>query len=331
MTRARTIAIGLALAAAGCGGVQSPLNPAGPQASAIAALTWRFFILCGVIYVLVIAALLWAIARTPKARDETPEGERRLGRVIAGLAALTTAILVVLAVSSVIAGRGLTSPSGPGAITIDAIGHQWWWEFEYQDVSAAERVNSPNELHIPVGVPVVIKAMSRDVIHSLWVPNLIGKRDLIPGIVTHTWIQADKPGVYRGQCAEFCGPQHAHMALLVVAEPRDRFEAWLQHQRTAAPQPSTPEQQRGRDLFMSGPCVMCHTIRGTSAASNVGPDLTHVYGRQTIAAGSLPTTRGHLAGWISDSQAIKPGNRMPPVPLNGEDLQALLAYLETLR
>jgi len=331
MGRAWAIAIGLALAAAGCGGVQSALNPAGPQASAIAALTWRFFILCGVIYVLVIAALIWALARRPTPRDETAEGQRRLGRIIAGLTVLTTAILVVLAVSSVVAGRGLISPSGPGAITINAIGHQWWWEFEYQDVSANEWVNSPNELHIPVGVPIVIKAMSRDVIHSLWVPNLIGKRDLIPGIVTHTWIQADTPGVYRGQCAEFCGHQHAHMAFLVVAEPRDRFETWLQRQRRGAPQPSTPEQQRGHDVFMTGPCVMCHTIRGTSAASNIGPDLTHVYGRQTIAAGTLPTTRGHLAGWISDSQSIKPGNRMPPVPMSGEDLQALLAYLETLR
>ncbi len=313
------------------GGVQSALNPAGPQAAAIANLTWWFFGVCAVVYVLVIAALIWAIARRRRPSDDAPETSVRLGWIVAGAAAVTIATLVVLTVTSVVAGRGLTSPSGPGAITVDAVGHQWWWDFRYHDVSANEVVNSPNELHIPVGVPVVIKAMSRDVIHSFWVPNLHGKRDLVPGIVTHTWIQADTPGVYRGQCAEFCGHQHANMAFLVVAEPMDTFQQWLQHQRKGAPQPANDAQKRGHDVFMTGPCVMCHTIRGTSAGSRFGPDLTHVTGRQTIAAGTLPTTRGHLAGWISDSRSIKPGNRMPPNVLRGEDLQALLSYLETLK
>jgi cytochrome c oxidase subunit II len=149
--------------------------------------------------------------------------------------------------------------------------------------------------------------------------------------VTHTWIQADRPGVYRGQCAEFCGHQHANMAFLVVAEPAEKFQQWLIQQRKGAPQPKTDAQKRGHDIFMSGPCVMCHTIRGTPAGSRVGPDLTHVAGRLTLAAGTLPRTRGHLAGWIMDSQSIKPGNRMPPNALTGDDLQALLAYLETLR
>jgi cytochrome c oxidase subunit 2 len=150
-------------------------------------------------------------------------------------------------------------------------------------------------------------------------------------MVTHTWIQADTPGVFRGQCAEFCGHQHAHMAFLVVAEPVDDFLRWLQRQREGAPQPRTAAERRGHDVFMKGPCVMCHTIRGTSAGSRFGPDLTHVAGRQTIAAGTLPTTRGHLAGWIADSQSIKPGNRMPPTVLSGEDLQALLTYIESLK
>jgi cytochrome c oxidase subunit 2 len=225
----------------------------------------------------------------------------------------------------------LLSPSAPGAITVDVVGHQWWWDFIYDDGNASQIVSSPNELHIPVGVPVALKAESRDVIHSFWVPNLHGKRDLTPGFATHTWIRADKPGVYRGQCAEFCGHQHAHMAFLVIAEPMNQFRQWLAHQRAGAPQPTTAVEQRGHDFFMRGPCVMCHTIRGTSAGSRFGPDLTHVRGRQTIAAGTLPTTRGHLAGWISDSQSIKPGNRMPPNLVSGEDLQALLAYLETLK
>jgi cytochrome c oxidase subunit 2 len=239
--------------------------------------------------------------------------------------------LVGLTVTSVVAGRGLLSPSAPGAITINVIGHQWWWDFVYDDVSPNQVFSSPNELHIPVGVPVVLKAESRDVIHSFWVPNLHGKRDLIPGFATHTWIQADKPGVYRGQCAEFCGHQHAHMAFLVVVEPMDQFLTWIDHQRQGAPPPADDVKQRGHDVFMQGPCVMCHTIRGTAAGSRVGPDLTHVASRQTIAAGTLPMTRGHLAGWISNSQSVKPGNRMPPTLLSGDDLQALLAYLETLR
>ena len=316
---------------AGCSGVQNPMNPAGPQASAIATLTWWFFGVCLLFYVATIGAALWAVARRRQTADDSPETSRRLTWIVGGATAITVVTLIVLTVASVVAGRGLLSPSGPGAVTIEVTGHQWWWDFRYQGTRPSEWVHSPNELHIPVGVPVVLKAESADVIHSFWVPNLHGKRDLTPGFATHTWIQADTPGVYRGQCAEFCGHQHAHMAFLVVAEPMDAFVRWLEHQRRSAPPPVTDAQRRGHDLFMSGPCVMCHTIRGTTAGSRVGPDLTHVAGRQTIAAGTLPMTRGHLAGWVVDSQSIKPGNRMPPNPMPGENLQALLDYLETLR
>lgn len=330
MTRAAPLLI--AIASTSCAGsVQSPLNPAGPPAAAIAQLTWWFLGVCAFFYVVTMAALAWALLRRRRASDDAPATSRRLGLAVAGAAAVVIATLVVLTVTSVVAGRGLTAPSGPGAVTVDVIGHQWWWEFQYRDVSANEWVSSPNELHIPVGVPVVLKATSRDVIHSFWVPNLHGKRDLIPGTVTHTWIQADAPGVYRGQCAEFCGHQHAHMAFLVVAEPMEQFQRWLQHQRSGAPEPATAEERRGRDVFLTGPCVMCHTIRGTPAASRFGPDLTHVAGRRTIGAATLPMTRGHLAGWIVDSQSIKPGNRMPPNPLPGGDLQVLLSFIETLR
>ena len=330
MIRRALLTIGAA-GAAGCGGVQSALNPAGPQASSIAALTWWFFGVGAVAYAVVMVATIWAVARRRQPSDDAPETGRRLGIVIGGAVAVTVVTLVVLSVASVVAGRGLTSPSGPGAITVDAIGHQWWWEFQYHDASANEIVNAPNELHIPVGVPVVIKAMSRDVIHSFWVPNLHGKRDLIPGIVTHTWIQADTPGVYRGQCAEFCGHQHANMAFQVVAEPMDAFLEWLQGQRRSAPPPSTDLERRGHDVFMSGPCATCHTVRGTSAGSRIGPDLTHVASRQTLAAGTLPNTRGHRAGWVADPQSVKPGSRMPPNLVSGEDLRAVLAYLELLR
>jgi cytochrome c oxidase subunit 2 len=330
MTRGTAILV-VTLGAAGCGGAQSALDPAGPQARTIASLTWGFFAVCGVVYLITIGLLAWALWRRRDAGDDTPETAARLGRLVAGAVLVSIATLVVLVVTSVSAGRGLTSPSGPGAVTVDVIGHQWWWEFRYHDEQANEAVNAPNELHIPVGVPVVIRAMSRDVIHSFWAPRLNGKRDLFPGFVTHTWMQADEPGTYRGQCAEFCGHQHAKMAFLVVAEPMDRFQRWLQQQRRGATQPSGESQQRGHDVFMRGSCVLCHTIRGTPAGSRVGPDLTHLASRQMLAAGTLPMTRDHLRGWVSDPQAVKPGVRMPPNPLSDNDLQALLAYLETLR
>jgi cytochrome c oxidase subunit 2 len=321
----------LALAGTGCDGTQTPLAPAGPQASSIAALIGIFFAVCAVVYVLTIGALAWALARRRAASDATAESDRRITRVIVGAAAVTVLTLVVLTATSVFAGRGLTSPSGPGAVTVDVIGHQWWWEFQYHDVSANEWVTSPNELHIPVGVPVAIKAQSRDVIHSFWVPNLNGKRDLIPGMVTHTWIQADRPGIFRGQCAEFCGHQHAHMAFLVVAEPPEAFARWLQAQRRPAEPPATDARRRGHDLVVRGSCAMCHAIRGTSAGSRIGPDLTHLASRRSLAAATLPNDPAALATWIADPQAIKPGNRMPPHPYRDDELRAIVDYLGSLR
>jgi cytochrome c oxidase subunit II len=311
--------------------MQTVFEPQGPAARAIADLGWLLFTVCGVVYVLVLAALVWAIVRRRHDSDDAAPTTARLARAVTAAVILTALTLVGLTAASVVTGRGLTSPSGPGAITVDAIGHQWWWDFQYRDVTPSDFVSSPNELHIPVGVPVVIKTQSRDVIHSFWVPNLHGKRDLTPGIVSNFWIQADTPGVYRGQCAEFCGYQHAKMSFVVVAEPMEKFLAWIQHQRQPAAAPATPEQQRGQEVFLSAPCVTCHTVRGTTAGSRVGPDLTHVASRATIAAGTLPNTRGHLSGWISDPQATKPGTRMPPSGLSASELQAVLSYVRSLR
>jgi cytochrome c oxidase subunit 2 len=170
-----------------------------------------------------------------------------------------------------------------------------------------------------------------DVIHSFWVPNLHGKKDMIPGQVNTFWLQADRPGVFRGQCAEFCGFQHANMALYVVAEPEDQFARWQAQQRQPAPEPATDAQRKGRDVFMASSCVLCHAVAGTSAGGVTGPNLTHVASRLSLAAGTLPNTRGHLAGWIVDPQLQKPGNNMPPNLLSPHELQALLSYLETLR
>jgi cytochrome c oxidase subunit 2 len=333
VTRRFAIAvIGLAaLLTFGCAGNQNIFNPAGPAAQTIAWLGWLLFGVCALVYVLVMLALVWALVRRRQESDDSPRVERALTRTVSGAVGLTVLTLIVFTISSVFAGRGLTSPRGAGAVTIDAIGHQWWWEFQYRDVSPSEFVTSPNELHIPIGVPVVIKAMSRDVIHSFWVPNLHGKRDLIPGQVTNFWLQADRPGVYRGQCAEFCGHQHANMAFIVVAEPMRKFQTWIQHQRRAAMEPSTPDQEHGRQVFLDSQCVMCHTVRGTHAGSRVGPELTHIGSRATLAAGTLPNTAEHLAAWVRDPQAVKPGNRMPATPMSSENRAALLAYLRSLR
>ena len=310
---------------------QTVLDPHGPGARAIAELSWLLFGVSGFVYVAVVIVLVWAFARRRHDSDDAPHVTARIARVVTGAVVLTALTLVGLTAASVAKGRGLNSPTGPGAITVDVIGHQWWWDFQYHDVTPSDWVSSPNELHIPVGVPVVIKAQSRDVIHSFWVPNLHGKRDLTPGIVTNTWIQADTTGVYRGQCAEFCGYQHAKMGFVVVAEPMDKFLEWIQHQRQPASPPGTEEQRQGHDVFMSAPCVTCHTVRGTAAGSRVGPDLTHVAARLTIAAGALPNTRGHLAGWISNPQSIKPGSRMPATGLSAAELQSVLSYVRGLR
>jgi cytochrome c oxidase subunit II len=245
--------------------------------------------------------------------------------------ALTAVILFVFLVASVWSERAMSSVAAASAVSIDITGHQWWWEVEYEDPTPSHRARTANEIHIPVGQPVVLKVTSHDVIHSLWIPNLQGKRDLIPGYTTAIWLQADRPGVYRGQCAEFCGLQHAHMALMVTAESNDQFQQWLTAQWQEAALPSSPTEYRGRDVFLASTCTQCHTVRGTIAGATLGPDLTHVASRGTLAAATIPNTIGHRAGWVVDSQRIKPGNRMPPNSIRGDDLQALLAYLGNLK
>ena len=216
-------------------------------------------------------------------------------------------------------------------LPIRVIGHQWWWEVVYPDTIPQDQIETANEIHIPVGEPVVIAFESQDVIHSFWVPNLNGKRDLIPGYKTSLWLQADRAGVYRGQCAEFCGHEHAKMALVVVAQPPAEFEAWRAKQRQSQLPPTDSVAKRGEQVFLARDCVMCHAIAGTPAGGRTGPDLTHVASRATLAAGTLPNTRGNLGGWIVDPQRIKPGVLMPPNQIAPQDLQALLTYLETLK
>ena len=316
----------------GCSGVQSALDPASPQAARISNLWWLMVGVCSAVLLCVTGFLVYAICHPRPSDVGAAEArvERRLTLGVAGATAVTVVILFVLLVASISTGRGLAPPSAD-PLTIEVTGHQWWWEVRYLDPVPSQQVTTANEIHVPVGRPVLLKLTSRDVIHSLWAPNLQGKRDLIPGHTTSIAFQAETPGVYRGQCAEFCGYQHAYMAFLIVAEPPDQFAAWLELQRQPAAQPGDKIQQAGQEVFVSAACAFCHTIQGTPAGGKMAPDLTHLSSRRTIAAGTLPNTRGHLAAWIIDPQNIKPGNKMPPNNLNPGDLQALLAYLEGLK
>jgi cytochrome c oxidase subunit 2 len=263
---------------------------------------------------------------------ETKEFERRSELIVVTSTALTIAILFAFMVDSFLVGRGLTAElERKQGVNIEVTGHQWWWEVRYQDVDASSIFTTANEIHIPVGVPVTFSLKSTDVIHSFWVPNLHGKKDLIPGKISTIWLQADNPGVYRGQCAEFCGHQHAHMALWIFAESREQFDAWRRNQIQSAVSPANYSEQRGQQVFLTSACVMCHAINGTPAGANAGPNLTHLATRNTIAAATLPNDRDHLAQWVDDSQKIKPGNRMPPNKFSPEDMQALLDYLQSLK
>jgi cytochrome c oxidase subunit 2 len=322
--------------------IQSVLDSAGPQAGRIESLWWVFFWVCTAVFVLVLIALVMAVLRSRNTRnkdgprlapllDPPREGERRMARTVGGAAAVSLLLLIGLLVASVATGRAVLTPPPPGALGIEVVGHQWWWEIKYEDPVPSRNFTTANEIHIPVGRPVRIKTSSADVIHSFWVPNLHGKRDLIPGFTSETWLQADRPGVFRGQCAEFCGYQHANMSLVVVAEPPAAFESWRAAQLQSPPPPATPLLRRGQEVFLALPCPTCHTIAGTPAGGKTAPDLTHLASRRTLAAGTLPNNRGHLAGWILDPQTQKPGNKMPAVALGSDDLQALLGYLESLR
>jgi len=309
--------------------IQSILHPAGVQAAHVSHLWWVMFWVCATVWCAVAVAAAAAIARGR--RSASRASDTQLGRSVAVAGGISVIALIALLFQSVVTGRALDSLRTPEALRIQVTGNQWWWDVQYVTANPSLRVTTANEIHVPVGRAVRFDLLSTDVIHSLWIPNLQGKIDLVPGRLNELWLRADTAGVYRGQGAEDCGLQHAKMALVVVAEPPDDFERWLAGNRAPAPAPVTPEQQRGKDVVERGPCAMCHNIAGTPAGGRMGPDLTHIASRSTIGAGTLPNTRGHLAGWIADPQSRKPGNRMPAPGLSGDELQAVLAYLETLK
>jgi cytochrome c oxidase subunit II len=303
--------------------IQSALHPASPASREIAGLWWFIFTTTAMVFVIVMGLLLVAIFRRAPG-ELRPSSPRSTRFVVIGGALIPAGILLSFLVASLKTTLELKLPAR--ALTVQVIGHQWWWEIYYPQ----QKIATANEIEIPVGQPVRLELKSADVIHSFWVPSLNGKIDLIPGHPNVFWIAADRRGTYRGQCAEYCGLQHAHMAFFVVALPPDAFRAWAAARQKPHREPSAPRLVRGRQMILLAGCKDCHTIAGTGARGKLGPDLTHVASRLTLGAGTLPNTAGTLEGWIADSQAMKPGNKMPRMYLAPEDLHALREYLESL-
>ena len=336
----------LAAALAGAGGAllrpaaaraNAPMNylqSFGPKAHEIANLTWALFILSILVVVIVSALVVVGVMRrrVPPPGSAVPLQPISHGSgsgvswIYIGVGLSTLALLGAMVWTGYTMAAIQRPPRDP-KLTVEIIGHQWWWQVRYLSQDSSRIFDTANEIHIPVGEPVQFKVRTEDVIHSFWVPPLGDKIDLIPSQTNVTWLEAGEPGTYRGQCAEFCGQQHAHMALLVVADRPDDFRRWWDDQLKPA---SAPQTALGETLFTVR-CGACHTIRGTRAGGRLGPDLTHVMSRQTIAAATLPNKIAYLSGWISDPQRIKPGNLMPTLDISGPELEQIRGFLAGLK
>jgi cytochrome c oxidase subunit II len=319
------------LALAGCGGQQNMLNDHSPQTHSIMLLWWwmlgaAMIVLLGAIGMLVISYLRRGARGLPffGTREDVPQAMV----LLFGIGVPAVVLVVLFAVSDVYL-VGQTSPPNPKttAMTIHAIGRQWWWDIEYPGTTAV----TANEIHIPVRTRVNLIATTGDVIHSFWVPSLNRKIDMIPGRRNRILLYASQPGRYRGQCAQFCGLEHARMAMYVFAQPRAQFDAWLHRIESPAVAPRTPAERAGEAAFMSDQCASCHTIAGTGAYGDVGPNLTHVGSRTTLAALTIPNTPYWMYRWIENPQAIKPGVQMPDLGLSAHDIKDIVAYLESLK
>ena len=308
------------------------LTSSGTRAAAIVPLTW-FTLAISITVCIVIATLLSLGVRRLRHVDARAVAVERggdgldwikWGLVISAVPLLITLVWTMAALAQVVG-----PPRRPG-VTLDVTPHQYWWEVRYDGESPSDTFLTANEIHIPTGTKVLVRLHGGDVIHSFWVPQLSGKTDAIPGQTNLAWLEADAPGRYRGQCTEFCGLEHAKMAFEVVADTPTAFAAWRRAQLQTAPPPSSASEQQGLEYFQYR-CSMCHAVRGTLASSHYGPDLTHLMSRRLIASGMLPNTRGDLAGWIEAPQATKPGALMPDQQLNGDQLNHVVDYLETLK
>ncbi len=326
--RAPWIAIVLLLLTA-CSGVQSALSPAADQSAAIDRV-WQIMVwTCSAIYLLTLGALAWALWR--RRAHQVREGVARdpmISHALIAWVVLVVGLLTWFVAVSFLADRRLHGGTPDLEIRITA--KQWWWQVEYLMPEPAHRFTTANELRLPRDRTARIELRSGDVIHSFWVPALSGKEDLIPGYTNAVFITPRRDGVFRGQCAEFCGLQHAHMALDVQVSDERSFQVWASRQLAPAATPSNPRALRGERLFVASACATCHTVRGTIAGGRVGPDLTHLASRRSLAAGALPMRADAMRGWLADPQHYKPGNLMPAVRLSDEDSAALVDYLMEL-
>jgi cytochrome c oxidase subunit 2 len=298
---------------------QSMLHPAGEAAAHVEWLWWVLFVICAVVFVVTMGLTAAAVFR----RESPPLGNKFIAASGIFIPAVILFAILVLSVDAQVA---LKTPKSANN-TVRVVGHMFWWEVHYPQ----HGITTANEIHIPTGEPVLLELTSADVIHSFWVPNLNGKMDMLPEKVNRFWLSADRPGVYRGQCAEYCGKQHAKMAFLVVAVPPDEFRSWVAARQKPHPEPADDGLRRGRDLFFSAACHNCHAIRGTPADGRVGPDLTHMGSRKTVGAATVPNTHENLARWIRDPHLDKPGNLMPHSTLPDADIDAITAYLGSLK
>lgn len=309
------------------------LTGAGDKAIPVVWLTWGV-LLISIVVILVIGALLAGAIWHRPGQGWTAGDRTALQPHHAGLnwlwigVGISTLVLLASIVWTVKVLAQIRAPAAAPAVTIAITARQWWWQLRYLDGSPARQFVTANEIHIPTGAPVRLKLVGGDVIHSFWVPQLAGKMDAVPGQTNETWIQANRAGTYRGQCAEYCGPQHARMGIVLVAESPAAFRRWWDRQ-LAAPQPVQGVALAGQADFQSH-CAACHAVRGTEAAGALGPDLSHLMMRGTIAAGVLPNDGASLAHWIADPQAVKPGTLMPAPAISEHDLHNIHAYLRTL-
>lgn len=311
---------------------QSPLAPAADEAGRLNGL-WNLILgICAGVYVLVLLFLGWALWRNRRRLDALPPpqpDERGLRLGLTAWAAFITLGLTVIAGASFLVDRSLAASHPGEVLQVRVTGQQWWWRVQYRTPSGGW-IETANEVHLPLNRPARIEVATTDVIHSFWIPNLAGKQDTIPGRINTLFATPRRTGWFRGQCAEFCGLQHAQMALDVKVETAQAFDAWLADQARASGPPADPVAMRGQQIVTTQTCSQCHSVRGTMAQGRAAPDLTHVASRRSLAAGTLPFNRGALMGWITQPQASKPGAEMPPSGLAPADALAVVHYLEGL-
>lgn len=311
----------------------SYLQTFGPAGDPVTRLGWGLGIISLAVLAIITIALLAGIFRR-RSRAQR-EGELAVTADAGGVSwiyvgiSISAVVLAACALWTMFTLRAIAMPSHAHELTVHVTAAQWWWRVRYTDPDSQGVFSTANEIHVPVGRPVKVELSSEDVIHSFWVPQLAGKIDVIPGQTNVLWLQADKPGVYVGQCGEFCGAQHAHMQMRVIADQPKDYAAWREDQLRPVAAATQGTGAQGEAL-VAGRCGACHTVRGTAAGGILGPDLTHLMTRRTLAAGLLPNTPGNLAAWIANPQTLKPGTRMPAPQLSAKELQTVVAYLETL-